>query len=362
MADPSELNPVHIVATGDLSAAERTVGGILGQCDAGGIGRDLAIQLLGDAGLPPIAYDDPTFPISLKQDLQILSELRRLYRGDVSLEVSLFMRMQGTRASMFGAMGMVWQSAPSVFEAIKALITYPQANWGRCSFVVSTTPETERIEYHFDKSLVPRDDSDLIEATARYAVLLEVTAGMAASLDVLPDPSLAAGIELPFAEPEDWHVVAGQLRIPVTFDAPVAAAVYRPGYLHTVPKHSHAVSFRLAMRIVGKESAILAEDTSFRNRVVRWLWASTPPLKKAEVAKILNISERSLTRQLASEGTSYNELFAEVQSERAQNFLGNPKLKISEVAYRMGYSDPAAFTRAFTGWRGITPSEWRARK
>jgi AraC-like DNA-binding protein len=32
-----------------------------------------------------------------------------------------------------------------------------------------------------------------------------------------------------------------------------------------------------------------------------------------------------------------------------------------EIADRMGYSDPAAFTRAFQSWTGESPSRWRAR-
>lgn len=144
MADSSELSPVHIVTTGDLSAAERTGGCILGQFDAGGIGRDLAIQILGGAGLPPIAFDDPTFPISLKQDLLILSELRRLYRGDVSLEVGLFMRMKGRRGSMFGAMGMVWQSGRTCHTS--CLKRYPIASSTR-SQAVHLLPTISRVSH-----------------------------------------------------------------------------------------------------------------------------------------------------------------------------------------------------------------------
>jgi AraC-like DNA-binding protein len=89
------------------------------------------------------------------------------------------------------------------------------------------------------------------------------------------------------------------------------------------------------------------------------LWAYTPPLKRGDVASQLAMSERSLTRQLGKEGTSYTELLAEVQSERAKNYLRNPALAVSEVGYRLGYTEPAAFTRAFTKWTGSSPLKLR---
>jgi hypothetical protein len=74
---------------------------------------------------------------------------------------------------------------------------------------------------------------------------------------------------------------------------------------------------------------------------------------------LLGKSERSLTRQLGAEGTSYTELLAQVQEERAKNFLRSAVLSVAEVGYRLGYSEPAAFSRAFTQWTGVSPLKWR---
>ena len=48
-----------------------------------------------------------------------------------------------------------------------------------------------------------------------------------------------------------------------------------------------------------------------------------------------------------------------MQSERAKNFLRNRDLSVSEIGYRLGYAEPAAFTRAFTHWTGQSPLKWR---
>jgi AraC-like DNA-binding protein len=117
--------------------------------------------------------------------------------------------------------------------------------------------------------------------------------------------------------------------------------------------------YRSYVSIAEKLSLMLAEDISLTERVTRWLWAYTPPLRRAEIASQLALSERSLTRQLGQEGTSYAELLAGVQEERARNFLRNRSLSVTEIGYRLGYTEPAAFTRAFTKWTGRSPLNWR---
>src|SRR5690606_9677964 len=94
----------------------------------------------------------------------------------------------------------------------------------------------------------------------------------------------------------------------------------------------------------------------------RLLWAYTPPPSREQLADMLGVSTRTLARRLKAAGTSYAELLRRVQAERARNYLRHTSTPISEVADRMGYSDPAAFTRAFQGWTGMTPAAWRARQ
>jgi AraC-like DNA-binding protein len=80
------------------------------------------------------------------------------------------------------------------------------------------------------------------------------------------------------------------------------------------------------------------------------------------LARALATSSRSLQRRLASSGTSYKKLLDSTRSQAATRYLQNRTLSIGEVAYLLGYSEPAAFHRAFKRWNGITPQEFRRRK
>ena len=120
--------------------------------------------------------------------------------------------------------------------------------------------------------------------------------------------------------------------------------------------------YRNYTAIADKLALMQAEDISVAERVTRWLWACSPPLQRGEIARQLHISERTLTRQLQEEGTSYKALLSQVQLERAQNFLANRELSIAQISERLGYAEPAAFSRAFSKWTGTPPLRWRANR
>ena len=80
------------------------------------------------------------------------------------------------------------------------------------------------------------------------------------------------------------------------------------------------------------------------------------------VARQLGTSPRTLQRRLAPEGSSYQDLLAAARREAAERLLSDSNLSAAEVGYLLGYSEPAAFHRAFKRWLGMTPAEYRRRK
>ncbi len=71
------------------------------------------------------------------------------------------------------------------------------------------------------------------------------------------------------------------------------------------------------------------------------------------------MSDRTLKRQLAAEGTSFSNLVDEVRYRHATSRLSrNPDYTLQEIADELGYSDVANFSRAFKRWSGRSPSNW----
>jgi len=76
------------------------------------------------------------------------------------------------------------------------------------------------------------------------------------------------------------------------------------------------------------------------------------------IAVKLGVSRRTLTRRLEEEGTSFKQLLSDVRCAMAVRYLTLDQLSIAEVVKRLGYSEPAAFHKAFKRWLGMTPIEF----
>lgn len=77
------------------------------------------------------------------------------------------------------------------------------------------------------------------------------------------------------------------------------------------------------------------------------------------VAQHLHVSRRTLARKLESEGTSFKAILDDLRRGLAQRYLALDELGVSEVAALLGFSDSAAFHRAFRRWCNQSPSEYR---
>ena len=79
------------------------------------------------------------------------------------------------------------------------------------------------------------------------------------------------------------------------------------------------------------------------------------------VARELAMAARTLQRKLGDAGVTYHALVEEARKRAAARHLDDRRLSVSEIAYLLGYSEPAAFHRAFKRWHGLSPQAFRAR-
>jgi AraC-like DNA-binding protein len=79
-----------------------------------------------------------------------------------------------------------------------------------------------------------------------------------------------------------------------------------------------------------------------------------------EVARQLHVHRRTLNRRLKDAGTTFQQVLDQVRFELAREMLSGTRLHVAEIAARLGYRVPSAFTRAFRRWSGSSPVCWRA--
>ena len=78
-----------------------------------------------------------------------------------------------------------------------------------------------------------------------------------------------------------------------------------------------------------------------------------------QVAKALNVSNRTLCRRLETENTSFQLAKDDLRRDLAVDRLTNTPASISQIAFELGFGDTSSFHRAFRTWTGMTPSTYR---
>ena len=77
------------------------------------------------------------------------------------------------------------------------------------------------------------------------------------------------------------------------------------------------------------------------------------------LAALLHVSPRTLHRQLKEEGATLQGLKDEVRQARAVELLHRTERPVKQVAEAAGFRNEKSFIRAFKGWTGLSPAEFR---
>jgi AraC family transcriptional regulator, regulatory protein of adaptative response / methylphosphotriester-DNA alkyltransferase methyltransferase len=80
-----------------------------------------------------------------------------------------------------------------------------------------------------------------------------------------------------------------------------------------------------------------------------------------DIARRVASSRRQLQRAYSEIGeTTFRDHLTTVRMEKAAELLAARGLTIREVAFRVGYRQPAQFAKAFRRHHGVSPSDFRA--
>lgn len=83
-------------------------------------------------------------------------------------------------------------------------------------------------------------------------------------------------------------------------------------------------------------------------------------VRASKIATKLGLSQRTSARRLALEGVTFSEVLQKLRRDLAWQYLSDPDLSISRIAWLLGYHEVSAFTHAFKRWFAKTPREARA--
>lgn len=98
-----------------------------------------------------------------------------------------------------------------------------------------------------------------------------------------------------------------------------------------------------------------------RVRTLLKAWVGCRGASADDIAAQVGMSRQTLHRRLRLENTSLVDIKNEVLRDEALQSLSRGEETIAALSQRLGFSEPAAFTRAFRRWTGVPPSVYRTR-
>lgn len=221
---------------------------------------------------------------------------------------------------------------------------------------LNNTDSSIRIDGEIDDPLIYR-----FEMESSFTAIYEIWH------DLLGNHKGLSGISFKYAEPEYAQVYTEFLDIPIQFNSPFNELTFsrqalaplkrltNPTILLTVEKQCELLLNKLEKQ---------TENPPSLSQHIRQLLVQLPGnfLTQEQMAEHLNMTPRTMARQLEKENTSFKQILELIKKELALQYLTFTELTVDEIAYLLNYNDASNFTRAFKRWTGIRPSEYKCKK
>jgi AraC-like DNA-binding protein len=195
-----------------------------------------------------------------------------------------------------------------------------------------------------------------------YRFIAEMQIGIHISLmrDIMGPAFTPDQISLAYPQAHDFGLPADQIGCPHSFASTTNRIMFRSAWLDQAASLGNKTTYpavvalcddlltdlKSRIGVAGEIRALLLRDI-----------ANPPTL--ATIAKLLEVSDRSLRRQLREQGISFRGLLDELRMQVALKYLRTTRLANEDIALALGFSDAANFRRAFRRWTNKSPSEIR---
>lgn len=195
-----------------------------------------------------------------------------------------------------------------------------------------------------------------------YRFVTEMQIGIHISLmrDIMGPSFTPDQISVAYPEAHDFGLPADQIGCRLSFASRTNRIIFRSAWLDQAANLGNKTTYpavvalcddllndlKSRIGIAGEIRALLLRDI-----------ANPPTL--AAIAKLLEMSDRSLRRQLREQGISFRGLLDELRMQIALKYLRTTRLANEDIALALGFSDAANFRRAFRRWTNKSPSKIR---
>ena len=291
---------------------------------------------------------DPNYRISTPIANELVKHALRL-TGEPTLGYHIGTQM---RISIHGFIGYAIMTAQDISDALVLANRFIQLRLPFLQLFFSTFGEKATLQLQCDIDLQPLRNEIIISLVIGiYTMAKAMTGTDDVSGEVDFDFPMPEGFERYIAKFPNHHF---------RFDQPYVMMSFDKKYLGLKMVNADPIASQIAINQCEAELSALGERRRISMRVRDILTHSEQHYLGIEnVADQLHMSDRTLKRQLAAEGTSFSTLVDEVRYRHATSLLSRTDYTLEQIADELGYSDVANFSRAFKRWSGRSPSNWR---
>jgi AraC-like DNA-binding protein len=181
--------------------------------------------------------------------------------------------------------------------------------------------------------------------------------GLMASIPNFPNLTFPKAIRFTYAEPSYRAEYDRIFGVPLFFDSHMNAMQIDEAILNLkLPRTNPYLSEIMSAR-ADELLKSLEMSKTMRGRVENLV---VPMLHTGEVsvetiAVKLGLSRQTLFRKLKAEGVTFEKVLDGLRHQLALHYLNEKKVPVNQTAYLVGFSEPAAFSRAFKRWTGSSP-------
>ena len=252
--------------------------------------------------------------------------------------------------SHFGALGYSWLASSTLLDGFRRIQRY-----GR----MFSDNETWQIDESDDEVVVNLQISSPIRRPDQVAdsFIAGLTALCRLNYGQQLNPDRVALTRRIPDDPSPWFSF---FRCPMDFGADANRLVFSKAKSTKPLSGSDPQLVALHERVIERYLASLDRgDIVNRARITIIDQLPSGELTEDSVASALDTTKRTLHRKLREHGESFRSLLAGVRKDLVMDYLWDPELTLTEIAFLLGYSDASSFSRAFRRWFGSSPSATR---
>lgn len=301
--------------------------------------------MLAEAGIHPASLDQPHGMLSLEQSVALFQiAMARTQRVDLGLEVAARFDL-----TLFGPLGVAVSTAPTVRDALHRWISYSRIYNRVTRYELREDADGGHLIFH---ELMHMGAARRLILDAALPVQMRVLESLGANLANIH-------IEIPGPAPH-WGDVYSQFFRGRLVSCHSEAAIHIPQ--RELDKRCVAAD-PVAHQVACEKCDMLLRDyvgvdTTCRVRdALRATGLDRATLES--IASGLAMSPRTLARQLAREGRTYQNVVDDHRKELALSWLKSTDKSLSTIALELGFTETSNFSRTFRRWFGETPSVFR---